>query len=66
MNTDEQPNPTEWPATIKLGNDAHAKWFVSVSAAHLADRGDYGQDAWHEEANPEGMAAIGVSIRAWK
>jgi len=27
MNTKEQPNPTELQATIKLGIDAHAKWF---------------------------------------
>ena len=27
MNTKTQPNPTELPATIKLGIDAHAKWF---------------------------------------
>jgi len=27
MNTHTQINPTELPATIKLGIDAHAKWF---------------------------------------
>jgi hypothetical protein len=27
MNTKEQTNPTELQATIKLGIDAHAKWF---------------------------------------
>ncbi len=27
MNTDEQPNPTEWQATITLGINAPAKWF---------------------------------------
>ena len=27
MNTKEQTNPTELLATIKLGIDAHAKWF---------------------------------------
>ena len=27
MNTHTQTNPTELHATIKLGIDAHAKWF---------------------------------------
>jgi hypothetical protein len=27
MKTTTQPNPTELHATIKLGIDAHAKWF---------------------------------------